>query len=313
MPTGERKWWLCVVPAIVCALDAGLTLVFQSPAYWAGELYKVNEFSPPDRWMLERHPLLFVAWVGAWIAAFSLAIRLLPTRASLALAVILVLGNSSGASWWLASLPGGFWLGFGLFVASAVLLVLTWVKAGILTPANKPAVPTPAADRRGIRLVAGLAVVLALACALATVLVPKSPNPVAVLGALVPGMTYQDVQAVLLQPEVAGPLASSFGSPVKEAQAVLRGEPSFEKQEWGRVDSALQYEAEWARDWKVQNPLPVSTSERRKCTVRQWGVGNTQSYSFTAVFDEKDMLICRYWTVPSESRFRGWIRRTFGL
>jgi hypothetical protein len=264
--------------------------------------------------MLERHPLLFVAWVGVWIAALSLAIRLLPTRASLALAVMLVLGNASGASWWLgARVPGGFWIGYGLFLVIAVLLVFTWVKAGILTSLDKPVVPTPAADRRGLRLAAGLAVVFALACALATVLVPKSPGPVAMFQAIEPGMTYQDVQAGLVQPQVAGPLADSFGTPVKDAQAVPRGEPSFEKQEWGRVDSAFQYEAESSRDWRVQNRLPVSTSERRRYTVRQWGVANTQSYSFIAVFDEKDMLVCRYWTIPTESRFRGWLRRTVGL
>jgi hypothetical protein len=81
----------------------------------------------------------------------------------------------------------------------------------------------------------------------------------------------------------------------------------------GRVDGTPQYEPESTRDWKVQNRLPLSTSERRMYTVRQWGVANTQSYSFIAVFDEKGELVCRYWTVPTESHFRGWLRRRFGL
>jgi hypothetical protein len=199
MPTGKRKWWLCVAPAFVCALDASLTLVFQPAAYWAGKFDKVHEFSPPDRWMLERHPLLFVVWVGVWIAAISLAIRLLPTRASLALAVMLVLGNTSGASSWLgARVPGGFWIGYGLFLAIAVLLVATWVKAGILTSANKLPEPTAAADRRVLWLVVGLAVILALTCALATVLIPKSPDPVVAFQTIQPSMTYQEVKAVLV-------------------------------------------------------------------------------------------------------------------
>jgi hypothetical protein len=164
-----------------------------------------------------------------------------------------------------------------------------------------------------LRLIAGLATVLALPCALAAVLLFKSPDPVAAFQATEPGMTYQEVQAVLVQPQLAGPLARSFGTPVKEAQAVLRGEPSFEMQEWGRVDSASQYEPESARVWKAQQRLPLSISERRMYTVRQWGVANTQSHAFIAVFDEKGVLVCRYWTVPTESRFGGWLRRTFGL
>jgi hypothetical protein len=47
-------------------------------------------------------------------------------------------------------------------------------------------------------------------------------------------------------------------------------------------------------------------------TVRQWGVANIGSYSFTGVFDGDDVLVCRYWTTPSESRFRIWLRRTYG-
>jgi hypothetical protein len=160
-----------------------------------------------------------------------------------------------------------------------------------------------------LRLVAGLA----LACALAAIFTPASADPVVVFQTIQPGMTYQEVRTVLAEPEVAQPRARSFGTPVKEAQAALRGEPSFEMQEWGRVDSAWEYEPERLRPWRAQNRLPLSTAERGMYTVRQWGVGNTQSYSFIAIFDEQAVLVCRYWTVPTESRFRGWIWRTFGI
>ncbi len=148
MSTGRRKWWLCVAPASVCALDAGLTLVFQPAAYWAGQFDKVNEFSPLDRWMLMQHPLAFVAWVGVWIAAFTLVLLWLPTRASLTLAVILILGNATGASSWVgARLPGGFWIGYGLFLVIAVLVVATWNQAGVLEQDNGPPEPAAAPER----------------------------------------------------------------------------------------------------------------------------------------------------------------------
>jgi hypothetical protein len=150
MPTGARKWWLCVAPASVCAFDAGLTLVFQPAAYWAGEFDKVREFSPLDRWMLAQHPLAFIAWVGIWIIVSSLVLLRLPTRVSLVLAVTLVLGNASGASSWMgACLPGGFWVGYALFLGSAALVVATWVQAGVLTPAAEPAEPNAAPNRGG--------------------------------------------------------------------------------------------------------------------------------------------------------------------
>jgi hypothetical protein len=295
-----------------------VTLLFQPPAYWAGQFDKVNEGSPIDHWMLAQHPLVFVTWVASWITAFSVVLRYLPTRVSLTIALLLILGNASGAnSWLMLRLPSGFWIGYGMFVLIAALVIVTWGKAGVLSLgkqfADRQAQPGTMTKRE--RAVAGLTFAVALALPLAAVLVLYSPepDPVATFETIQPGMTYQEVQAVLVHPQVAGPLARSFGTPVNEAQAVLRGAPSFEKQEWGRVDSASQYEAEWSRDWRVQNRLPISTSERQLYTVRQWGVANTQSYSFVAVFDEKDALVCRYWGTPTESRFCGWLRRAFGL
>lgn len=105
----------------------------QPSAYWAGEFDKVNEFSQPDHWMLAP-PLLFVAWVAVWITGFSTAILVLPVRAGLVISIALLLGNSAGASWWIGGrVSGGFWVGFGMFVAIGVLVATTRSKAGVLT------------------------------------------------------------------------------------------------------------------------------------------------------------------------------------
>lgn len=135
--TPGTKWWLCVARAIVCVLDAILTLVFQPAAYWAGHFELVKEGSPLDRWLLLQHPLVFVTWVGVWITACSFSILWLPTRASLVLALTLILGNATGASSWLIwRLPGGFWVNYGGFLAIAVLSVFTWSRAGVLMAAK---------------------------------------------------------------------------------------------------------------------------------------------------------------------------------
>jgi hypothetical protein len=141
----------------------------------------------------------------------------------------------------------------------------------------------------------------------------RGPGLVDAFQTIRPGMTYQEVQNVLVRPRVAGLLARSFGTPNTLSAAVLRGEPSFEKQEWGRVDNPSRYEPEWARIRNTSNGRPASAAERRRYTVRQWGVANTQSYAFIAVFDDNDILVCRYWTIPAESRFAGRVRRLFGL
>jgi hypothetical protein len=161
-------------------------------------------------------------------------------------------------------------------------------------------------------IVAGVVVVLALTGALTAVFIPRNPDPVAAFETIRPGMTYEEVRAVLVQRHVAVPLARSFGTPVDDAYAVLRGDPSSEKLEWGRVDGPTAYEAEWAREWRANNRVPLSTAPRQQYVVRQWGVANTQSYSFVAIFDEHDVVVCRYWTVPTESRMQGWLRRRFG-
>jgi hypothetical protein len=142
----ERRWWLCIAPAAACVLDAGLTLAYQPADYWAGRFGAVNEVSPIDRWMLLRHPLAFVAWVATWITAFSFAIRYLPTRAGMAVALTLILGNVSGAYSWVSwRVPAGFWVGDGIDLLIAGLVVVTWAKAGVLASGRAGAEPSAAA------------------------------------------------------------------------------------------------------------------------------------------------------------------------
>jgi hypothetical protein len=60
MSTRGRKGWLCVAPAVVCALDAALTLIFQPAAYWSGKWHPSIRLQPKSK------------------AAFSWGFRLVP-------------------------------------------------------------------------------------------------------------------------------------------------------------------------------------------------------------------------------------------
>lgn len=144
MSSRGRRWWLCVAPAVACALDASLTLVFQPETYWTGGFAAVNEISPIDRWMLMQHPIAFAVWVATWIVAFSVVIRCLSARVGMAVAITLILGNVSGAYSWVSwRVPAGFWVSFGMNVFIAALVVVTWAKAGVLTSSTRDATPDP--------------------------------------------------------------------------------------------------------------------------------------------------------------------------
>jgi hypothetical protein len=127
---------------VACTLDAGLTLFYQPAASWSGGFHAVNEISPIDRWMLLQHPLAFVAWVAAWIAAFSVAIRYLPMRVGMAVALTLILGNVSGAYSWVSwRVPAGFWVSYGMDLLIAALVVATWARAGVLASGKEGGEP----------------------------------------------------------------------------------------------------------------------------------------------------------------------------
>jgi hypothetical protein len=90
--------------------------------------------------MLMQHPLAFAVWVVTWIVAFSVAIRSLPERVGMAVAITLILGNVSGAYSWVSwRVPAGFWVSFGMNVFIAALVVVTWAKAGVLTSSTRDA------------------------------------------------------------------------------------------------------------------------------------------------------------------------------
>ena len=116
---------------LLCMLDQVITLVGQSPDYWAGNRALAEEGNPWFLWLLRQHPLAFEAGIAAWVGVFSLVILTFPRRAAMTVSIAIVLGHTWGAATWLCyRFPYGYWITLALFFVSAVLIVATWEKFG---------------------------------------------------------------------------------------------------------------------------------------------------------------------------------------
>ena len=120
----RKKLWLCVPFAVLAAIDFGLTLSGQSPAYWQGDHSKVNEIFPLMAWGLRCGPLTFLFICLLWVLVFSALIVVLPDIASQVLSLALVIGHTWGAMGWLVyRLRVEYHLCALLFLLSAVLFI----------------------------------------------------------------------------------------------------------------------------------------------------------------------------------------------
>ncbi len=116
---------LCLPPLGLACLDAVLTLLGQSPEYWAGNYGQVSELSPTFHHLLATHPLAFVVGIAGWILVFTGLILLLPETLALATSVAVVFGHTWGAtSWLLYHFQYGYQACIGLFILTAIGLAL---------------------------------------------------------------------------------------------------------------------------------------------------------------------------------------------
>lgn len=130
----KTKCWYCLAPAALCVLDHALTIWGQPDWYWAYGYRGAVEAAPHGQWLLERHPIAFVAFGLAMVALYSTAILLLPRRGARIVALALVIGHSWGAATWLVSyLVYGYWLSLGFFLVVSIVLLWSWERAERIT------------------------------------------------------------------------------------------------------------------------------------------------------------------------------------
>ena len=78
---------------------------------------------------------MFEAGVLAWIVVFVLFITYMPRRVAMTVSIAIVLGHTWGtATWLLWAVPHGYWWALSLFLASAILIVVTWERASATRP-----------------------------------------------------------------------------------------------------------------------------------------------------------------------------------
>jgi hypothetical protein len=58
----KQKAWLCLPFSLSFTVDVAATLLGQSPEYWSGAYYDVNEGNPLSNWFLSIHPLAYIAY-----------------------------------------------------------------------------------------------------------------------------------------------------------------------------------------------------------------------------------------------------------
>lgn len=96
-----RLLGLCLTPVVLTCLDAALTLLGQSPEYWAGDYSRVNEGSPTFNQLLSHHPLSFIAGIAVWMIVYIGLILLSPQTLALAMSIVVTLGHTLGSCTWL--------------------------------------------------------------------------------------------------------------------------------------------------------------------------------------------------------------------
>ncbi len=117
----QRFLGLCLPPLVFWALDATLTLIGQSAAYWQGQRAYVNEGSPTFHYLLTVHPAAFAAGMAGWAAIFVAVLLLLPDTLALIVSVAIVLGHAAGTATWLYyHFKFGYQMCNGLFFLAAV-------------------------------------------------------------------------------------------------------------------------------------------------------------------------------------------------
>ena len=124
-----RLLGLCLVPVLLAALDASLTLYGQPSDYWAGDYSQALEGTPGFRILLTHGPAAFIAGEAVWVLAFVGLILMLPSTLALAVCLQFTLGHTIGAFSWLDRLPHGRELPIVINTMSAIGLAvgIRWV------------------------------------------------------------------------------------------------------------------------------------------------------------------------------------------
>ncbi len=121
------KLWLALPAILLCLADQIVTLLGQPGAYWAGNYSQPLEGAPHGHWLLSRHPAWYITAACCYLLLIAIGIIWLPRLPARMASASLTIGHTWGTCWWMLTFfPGdrGYWICFGLFIFSGILLVL---------------------------------------------------------------------------------------------------------------------------------------------------------------------------------------------
>ena len=112
---------LYLVPALWTSLfDTGITIFHQSNEYWNGDLTKANEGNPIGALFMKNHTSGLFIISAFWIFAIGLLGYFLPRQISKVFLLFCVIAHSFGASTWLSS-RYGFWYVITFILFNSIL------------------------------------------------------------------------------------------------------------------------------------------------------------------------------------------------
>jgi len=112
---------LLLVPALWTSIfDITITVIHQSKEYWEGDLAKANEGNPIGALFMKNHVSGLFVISGLWIIAIGLLGYFLPRQASKIFLLFCVIAHSFGASTWLST-RYGFWYVITFILFNSIL------------------------------------------------------------------------------------------------------------------------------------------------------------------------------------------------
>ena len=112
---------LYLVPALWATLfDITVTIIHQPKEYWNGDLTKANEGNPIGALFMENHVGGLFIISAFWIFAIGLLGYFLPRQISKVFLLFCVIAHSFGASTWLSS-RYGFWYVITFILFNSIL------------------------------------------------------------------------------------------------------------------------------------------------------------------------------------------------
>lgn len=126
-----RKFWLILMPFLLCWGDAAVTLIGQPEQYWTDGYSRVNEGNPVARSALGISPIHFVLHSLGYTAIWAGAILLVSPRIALVVSLWVSMAHVIGIASWIYWGTGRSYEEFCVYVfVVAVALGASWFKSG---------------------------------------------------------------------------------------------------------------------------------------------------------------------------------------